>query len=321
MNQDVTVSIVADGARYSAMTEALAASIHHHHQSEKNLRIAIGIPEDNRSGEYLKETPWGKSASFIDLPTPGMVDTRTNAAYRHSNKISLLEAAIKKWPDSHHLLLDSDLLALRRLPLTYLSGHTAAAMPVHYYGWHGNWVRLYETVEGRPEYLTVSSSGGQIGPPYFNAGFVWISKTICQRLEWMKVAEEIYSAFRHEPEMMVFPWLDQLSLPIAVERAGARIYELNDNFNMLADKLRAMIAAEDLIKDSSFSVRSPFVLHHHGDVQGAIEITENIAPQLWESPPFQSSLHRMRQLFEQGVIGKNRAHTKRHTRPTQKNTQ
>lgn len=306
MNEPTCINIVADGEKYSAMADALATSIYVHHSKRKDLRIVIGIPDDNHYGLALRKRPWSAIADFVLLPAPSIPDSRTSKPYRHFNKIVLLELSSHRWRRANQLLLDSDLVLLRHLPLSYLEHHAIAAMPVHYYGWRGSWAKLYRDTEVTPDYLTISSSGAQVGPPYFNAGVVWLHREHAHKLSWASVATRIYESNSDIPEMNIFPWLDQLSLPLAAALIGQRIYELPDCMNTLHDKLVLMAEVARIHPDSSYTPRAPFLVHHHGQVTRLPEIIRQFSPSLADNAQFSEALKRLIELEAMGLIRQNR---------------
>nr|WP_259736511.1 hypothetical protein [Synechococcus sp. CS-1329] len=289
------------------MADLLASSIHFVHARRNDVRLVIGVPEDAPVGLTLRERPWAELADFVSLPAPTLLDTRKQQPYRHFNKILLLEKASQQWSSSHHLLLDSDLVLLRHLPLTYLACHKIAAMPVHYYGWHGNWDQLYAEAGIQPDYLTISSSGYAVGPAYFNAGVVWVHQHLASSLGWSAMALHIHAAHHHDPAMHLFPWLDQLALPLAATAQGVRIHELPDCLNMLCDKLSAM---DELVRQGitlNYLPKTPFLVHHHGNVSDLARVVERINPPLFQHQPWQQALQTLLDLSRKGIIRRNRA--------------
>lgn len=302
MPEPIRISIVADGEKYTAMADLLAASIHFIHAHRHDVRLVIGVPEDSPIGLTLQERPWSGLADFVSLPAPTLVDTRKQSPYRHFNKIVLLETASQRWPSSHQLLLDSDLVLLRHLPLSYLACHGMAAMPVHYYGWHGNWDKLFNTIGFRSNYLTISSSGYQVGPAYFNAGVVWVHQSQAPTLGWSATAKQIHAAHHRDPAMHLFPWLDQLALPLAATSQGVRIHELPDCMNMLCDKLLAMDELARNNAGSSYAPRTPFLVHHHGNIADVARVVQRINPPLFQHQPWQQALNVLLELSQKGIV-------------------
>ena len=244
------------------MADVLATSLYLLHGQD--LHLSIGIPSDDETGLRLMARPWADQAAFITMPASPIVDTRKNAAYRHYFKIHLLEESIRRYPGMSHLLMDSDLLALRKIPISYLSCHKLAAMPAHYATWHGDWKKIYDLFGIAPTYLVIESTGLRPTLPYFNAGFVWMHANIAAEIQWGRAAQQIADQFSGNADMHLFPWLDQISLPIAAATKKLRIHELPDCFNMLYLKHVAAINGSKGVADHA--TLPPFNIHYHGEV-------------------------------------------------------
>jgi hypothetical protein len=177
-----------------------------------------------------------------------------------------------------------------------------AAMPVHYYGWRGDWQKLYRGFNRRGAALTITSSGYTIGPAYYNAGVIWVHRAHASKLKWRETAVEIYRQHGHDQSMNLFPWLDQLSLPLAAAALNIRVYELPDCMNMLCDKLLMLHKAAALLPKSSFSPHTPFIMHHHGNVTAMKEAVSFCQPTLLENTIFQKALTDLLAMEEAGSI-------------------
>jgi hypothetical protein len=302
MSAATCINIVADGPKYTAMADVLINSIKEYHGNDPGIRIVVGVPEDQAEGLSLANRPWGFDLEVITLPAPTLLDSRTGKPYRHFNKIELLEASSSTYPECHQLFLDSDLCVLRRLPLAYFYQHPMAAMPVHYYGWRGDWKKLYRDFNKRGYALTITSSGYSVGPAYYNAGVVWVHKACATKLKWREAALQIHNQHGHDETMNLFPWLDQLSLPLAAAAMNIRIYELADCMNMLCDKLVMLHKAAALLPKSSYSPRTPYIVHHHGNVTAMKEAVHFCKAKLLENAPFQTALSKLLAMEEAGSI-------------------
>lgn len=140
--------------------------------------------------------------------------------YPIGNKISALGLLPK---NAIGCFLDSDMLSLSHWNVDdILKNSESAAKPADLGTW-GNqesWQRVYAAVDMvlpvRRVRLTVSH---QLSLPYFNAGFIATKVPQELSLEWNKSALLLNDAeFNLENK---YPWLDQISLPIALQKAGS----------------------------------------------------------------------------------------------------
>ena len=259
------LNIVADGEKYTAMARLLIRSIEYFHRNDPSIKIVVGIPEDNKEGESLHNEKWDVNISFVMIKRSPIIIGPNSSLYRHFNKITLLETSAKIFPKQNHMFLDSDLVFLRKLPLLFLQQFNMCATPVHYFGWHGDWKKLYKSLGCQIKDLTICTSGYQVTPAYYNAGVIWVKANIVENLKWGRRALEIARMHGNDKSMNIFPWLDQLSLPFAANDLGLRITELPESLNMYIEKFIALLDATSR-QDSKYTTKTPFILHYHGNI-------------------------------------------------------
>ena len=118
--------------------------------------------------------------------------------------------------------LDSDMLSLSLWNLVdVLKNNDSAAKPADLGTWgdQDSWQKVYGALEmklpTRRVRLTVSN---QLSLPYFNAGFIATKVPEKLSLEWNKSALLLNNAELNLENK--YPWLDQISLPIALQKSG-----------------------------------------------------------------------------------------------------
>lgn len=119
--------------------------------------------------------------------------------------------------------LDSDMLSLSHWNLEEaLKNNESAAKPADLGTWgnQDSWQKVYTAVDialpVRRVRLTVSN---QLSLPYFNAGFIATKAPQKLSLEWNKSALLLNDAELNLENK--YPWLDQISLPIAMQKVGS----------------------------------------------------------------------------------------------------
>ena len=83
--------------------------------------------------------------------------------------------------------------------------------------------------------------------PYFNAGFICVQDPATLVDVWVDTARQINS---EQAITNKRPWLDQIALPIAVQRIGWSFNTLSDSFNFAAH----LIEIGDM---------NPYFVHYH----------------------------------------------------------
>ncbi|MNO73135.1 hypothetical protein D3C76_640940 [compost metagenome] len=106
------------------------------------------------------------------------------------------------------------------------------------------WQRLYSVIESDlPEWQIVTSCSSDTMPAYFNAGFIWVHDAPRFAECWFDIAERL----RRDPEIECkWPWLDQLSLPLALGKLRYRTRVLTERYNFPLH-LKPMSAGADQV--------------------------------------------------------------------------
>jgi len=200
----------------------------------KNIQLYAAIPNYKDWADISEETKKLFGVFFVDvkhfIPIFG-------EAYAIGNKISALGLLPSNEPGC---FLDSDMLSLSAWDIDdVLAGKVSAAKPADLGTWGDllAWERVYARaampVPERRVRLTVSRT---LSLPYFNAGFVATQNPIELAAQWREYAALLNSKAAGIENK--YPWLDQISLPIAIQKIGTW-YSLTEFYNFPAH-LRAL---------------------------------------------------------------------------------
>jgi hypothetical protein len=182
----------------------------------KNIQLYAAIPSYRDWADISEET---KNLFFtfsveIKIFSPIFGDT-----YPIGNKISALGLLP---PNEPGCFLDSDMLSLSAWKIKdILSHHTTAAKPADLGTWGdlAEWGKVYSLatmqLPERRVRLTVSRT---LSLPYFNAGFIATKSPVELATQWQKYAVLLNSESANIENK--YPWLDQISLPIAMQEIG-----------------------------------------------------------------------------------------------------
>lgn len=93
----------------------------------------------------------------------------------------------------------------------------------------GHWKRVYESVGLLlPETRVFTTVSGELTPPYFNSGVIAVHRGT----RFGQVWEECCHVIEANPDIQnKRPWLDQIALPLAVQKCGLEFDCLDEHFN------------------------------------------------------------------------------------------
>lgn len=230
---DTHIFFVADGERLEMQSWLLAASLAHAHAGQGDVRLYAYA-----SADWLpKIGPVTRSvyrAAKVELrPLPAAPDWAK--PYPHGNKIL---AATDRRGAGRGIFLDTDMVCLK--PLTELADlpdtHVAAApegRPT--WGPDDRWERAYAHFDLPMPTARVRLLRGDrpAHVPYFNAGLVAMpeapgadGKRFADH--WLETALD----FDHNCKIAnKRPWLDQITLPLAMARFGYTAHVLDESWN------------------------------------------------------------------------------------------
>lgn len=201
--------------------------------------------------------------------------------YKQGNK---LFAAAQPRPHDFTVFLDTDIVAWQPFDLSLLVEKGAvSAAPEGLFTWGKvmeHWEKAYGVfgMDVPSERVNLVRSGAE-SPPYFNAGVVAFPNDKVGEFAnfgecWLETARELDKAEHDIPIRR--PWLDQITLPIAIRRAGLRYRALSERFNQsLSRKLpfdgMPQHVADKVTREAEMvNAKDPLLIHYHhaGMMQG-----------------------------------------------------
>ncbi|MCB2129405.1 MAG: glycosyltransferase family 2 protein [Rhodobacteraceae bacterium] len=227
MSPTLTLFFIVEPPRYQNMACYLAASIRQCLSSEVRL---VGYCPEHRIGEVDKdvvETLRRMRCDVRPFRTEGMFDP----AYPHGNKIL---ASLEPRDTEFSGFMDSDILMLRKNRISNLvrEGHVSASVAASMY-WAPQtvWEPIYGAfgMNVPDERVTLMRDQRKPMIPYYSSGFVLFPEQHRngdgKRFPevWLETAQTIDAIPDLENKR---PYLDQMSLPIAIQRAGLKWREL-----------------------------------------------------------------------------------------------
>jgi hypothetical protein len=205
----------------------LAASLQRSLGRAAELVAAVPVPS-SRWGDLLPVTK-----ALLDQLHVRMVEieNRIDDSYGHGNKVSALAAGANV---GRTIFLDSDILCLRAPDQEAFSA-SFCAKPADLGTWgevEGQWEEVYRLFGlALPSRRVVTTVSGQLSPPYFNAGVIAVEDAPAFARCWEEACIRVDRADNIPRKR---PWLDQIALPVAVERLGLDFRVLSDSYNFPA---------------------------------------------------------------------------------------
>lgn len=187
--------------------------------------------------------------------------------YKQGNK---LIAATQHRPNKHSIFLDTDVVFWQHFDLdSMVSPNTVSAAPEGRYTWGkpaGHWEQAYSVFGlSVPEGRIKLARSGAVSPPYFNAGVVGFPQEFAE--VWLETAKELDDPKHNIPRRR--PWLDQIALPVAIERSGMKYRVLDDRYNLslthrnITPQLAPHLAKKAQKEIDRLNNVDPFILHYH----------------------------------------------------------
>ncbi|MCP8464773.1 sulfotransferase [Pseudomonas sp. ZM23] len=219
------IIFVVHGGDLEAKAALLAATL--------RARLGFGFPIV--AAVAVPSMVWGElSPSSLRLFSRLQVTLRLicnvfGASYPIGNKFSALSLGRD---DRASLFLDSDMYCMSCPDFSEFHSYSAAFKPADMAlvpTSTGFWKHLY-SLWGMdvPLLRVIASVSGELMPPYFNAGFMWLRNAADFSTQWLEIAQRIAV----EPEVEYrWPWLDQLSLPIAAAYMRLSVKVLCERYN------------------------------------------------------------------------------------------
>lgn len=223
---------IMDDARFEAQALLLMATLDRHCAGRAKL-IAY-VPEARLAG-LSGLTHAMIAACQAEIRSFAVAKRFWRKPYPHGNKIiACADAERQADPDVRRItFLDSDMLALADLTKHLPQSEAVLAVPEGIATWGGTdekWQRAYGFFNlEMPQSRVRLTRGRRLESlPYFNAGLVSFAPTKAGfAAEWLETAR----LFDRCPIANKRPWLDQISLPLALARGGFDWQALPEAFN------------------------------------------------------------------------------------------
>ncbi len=251
-----SVFFMMDGRRYEPMAILLAATLVHH--NDDSFRYFAYVPEEKISKVAALTRKIMETLNVEIRPLPGLPDGDPEVwkePYPHGNKML---AALDDRGSDISVFMDTDMACVAPLDLQDIVPEgQVAAMVSDYKTWGGDrkWRKAYGLFDMAVPDERVQFHRGQRlwSPPYFNAGLVGFRDAPNAQGDrfadiWIDTARQI--DFKTKLDGLR-PFLDQVSLPVAIRRAGL-------GFNMLSRDYNLTIQNADYDPEAT-----PRVLHYH----------------------------------------------------------
>ena len=222
----LTLFYIAQPGPYAMMGSVLLASIRQF--LPESVKVVGYCPEhlmDELHPSVLKAHEM-LDAEIRPMKTDGMWDS----PYPHGNKIL---ACLQPRDTEYSAFIDSDVMFLRPTDPASLfrAGHVSCS-PAAWMGWTGQdvWERIYPVfgMDVPEQRITLMRNKGLV-VPYFSSGFVVFPEAEGAKGRFADVWYETARILdRQEDIPRRRPYLDQLSLPVAIRRAGLEWNELSE---------------------------------------------------------------------------------------------
>jgi hypothetical protein len=195
--------------------------------------------------------------------------------YKQGNKLIAM-AEIRD--TDYTVFLDTDIVLTRPLDFSNITrSGCVSVVPEGVYTWGKDptdWDSVYRKfgLKTPTEQVTLVRSGKK-SLPYFNAGFVLFpNRPLLDGKTFSKVWLETAKMVDMDSDIPNRrPWLDQITLPVAIKRAGLSHHVLSDVYNFSLSRFQPKnpknLSSQDLKKIARVHKRvngaDPVVLHHH----------------------------------------------------------
>ena len=247
MPPSLTLFFIVEPPNYQYMACYLAASIRNHMPAAVKL---IGYCPEHRLAEVhptVIETLRRLRCELRPMRTEGMFDT----PYPHGNK---LVACLDTRDTDYSGFMDSDMLFIADDTIeSFIADGAVSAAPAASLRWAGDelWPKLYGAVglEVPQTRIRLMRDKRKPVPPYFNSGLVVFPE------RWRDDAGRSFAEVWYDTARRIDaipdldnkrPYLDQMSLPVAMARAGLRWNELTPEHHfILGGSIRGKPLPED----------------------------------------------------------------------------
>jgi len=217
-----TIVFVAHGGPLEAKSALLAASLSINYVPKK-ISCCLMEPLSR----------WGKISTETELLFDQLgisthyARNEVDESYPHGNKIASMAPI-----DGPALFLDSDVLLMKPLSWNYQLCSDFASKPADldtYTRGGGQWSAVYDLFDLHiPPRNYNATTTGEMMRPYFNAGVISVKNGRAFTDIWVEASQKIDSS---DLILNKRPWLDQISLPVAIDLLGWETTPLTEKFN------------------------------------------------------------------------------------------
>nr|WP_256586833.1 sulfotransferase [Pseudomonas sp. A46] len=246
LQSSLTIVFVADGGALEGKAAVLASSLRRAFGATVNIIAAQPEPVSSLGELGPESIRLYDRLSIQRLP----VTNPFGKEYLIGNKISAVGLGPK---DGYTLFLDSDIYCLRPLEFVSLMDFDAALKAVDQMLVPSSecfWKRLYAHAGlTLPDTGGVTTATGEFIPQYFNSGFIFVRNGPQLAECWSNIAKRIDVDVQISSKR---PWLDQLSLPVALLSLGLRVRAIDERYNFPLH-----------LKPLAAAAHRPFFCHYH----------------------------------------------------------
>lgn len=223
---DLSICFVYQSGEIATKARHLLTSIR---KFSKECKIFVGIPLPENIYDRIPQAEISSLRHEFNVQIIYFTNSISHS-YKIGNKIQLFYEA-SKYCKGSLLFLDSDILQLAPFVPTEemlkkdLSMKLADTGTFHYSTYL---IKKYSLKPGN--YLTTVTQQKLLFP-YCNAGFIFCSASGLKKRfpeEWLKVAREL---FNDSQVTNKFPWLDQIAIPIVINRLKLNLHLLSEDYN------------------------------------------------------------------------------------------
>lgn len=246
MSSSLTMVFVVHAGELEIKSAVLAASL------RKRFGFSMDIIAACPSGKADWGVPSDASRRLYErLGIPLLpMDSPFGPEYPIGNKFSALALGPAV---GHTLFLDSDMICVDAFEADMLCRFDAALKPADMAlvaKQNDYWQRIYAHAgSALPGDRVVTTCSGEAMPAYYNAGFILVRDARRFAEVWYRLAERVHTDPLITNKM---PWLDQLTLPVALHALNYKTRALSERFNYPLH-----------IKPLSAASLPPFFCHYH----------------------------------------------------------
>ncbi len=230
MSEKLTLRFVVHTGRLETQAIILATSLRYFNRDQVHIQACIPQNIDPLLSGISDTTKTLLSELDIEMiPINNPIDPN----YLIGNKFECLAGL-----NGPRMFLDTDIICCSPLHQLQLKENNIYLKPADRktYSWkHVDWINANACVTGETDYpheKILSTCFNELMHPYYNAGLIAINGCSEFTEHWVSAAKSIDQESKLKGKR---PWLDQLSLPIAIKKAGLNTNHLSELYNFPAN--------------------------------------------------------------------------------------